>query len=216
MQDKIKKISEKVGQCSTMQDIKKNAGQCRTGRHHATLWSHKVLKMGVVVVNILMTSLKNGGRGMKFYTLFYIVKMKPRVKFQVKRNCLTLFLKNTAFYRHVIFPPDMSLGSQYFFRYILRDHSISTFAQRGRGGVWPKVNTAYKIFPYMKNEQGEGGKKMTKFERTYFLNGPLWHHPFIMQNFRTIKALHHYIFNNKVPRWPSMHKGLNFTRCMPH
>ena len=51
---------------------------------------------------------------MKFYTLFYIVKMKPRVKFQVKRNCLTLFLKNTAFYLHVIFPPDMSLGPQYF------------------------------------------------------------------------------------------------------
>ena len=32
----------------------------------------------------------------------------------------------------------------------------------------------------------------------YFLHTFLWHHPFIMQNFRTIKALHHYIFSNKV------------------
>ena len=30
----------------------------------------------------------------------------------------------------------------------------------------------------------------------YFLHTFLWHHPFIMQNFRTIKALH--IFSNKV------------------
>ena len=30
------KISEKVEQFRTMQDIKKKVGQCRTGRHHGS------------------------------------------------------------------------------------------------------------------------------------------------------------------------------------
>ena len=59
----------------------------------------------------------------------------------------------------------------------LRGHSNSTFVRRGRGRGLLKTNNPYLTwnFSYLKSEQGgRGGLKVAKFERTYYLNGPLW------------------------------------------
>ena len=43
MQDKMKKISEKVEQCSTLKHFKKKVAQCRTDRHHEKPMANKII-----------------------------------------------------------------------------------------------------------------------------------------------------------------------------
>ena len=63
-----------------------------------------------------------------------------------------------------------------FFFFHIRGHSKSTYSLKGREGVRVKANVYcfYDVILLFKNEQRGEGLKITKFERTYFLNGPLF------------------------------------------
>ena len=63
---------------------------------------------------------------------------------------------------------------------------------RGEGGVKPKAYAHYKIehFSYYGSVQGGGGGLKTgKFERTYFLDGPLQKKVYLYKRIRTTELI---------------------------